>query len=233
MRGRCSVDRRALMRGAAGAAGAAVAGAIGALAPSRAQAGSEASSVPTVTPDDIVFEPRLLRRGRPAEVGLLPEKIERMRADLSAYLAPTPDHPGHPSYPGAVALAAKDGVIVLREAVGRRSATRTADRRVDSPPSSRSRRPPAPSTTSPRCPSCSPRSRSCDWSSSGASTWTRRWPAYLPSTRKAARPRSPCGTCSPTRRATRVPAALQRVPDPRDPADRRAHDPGDGRDGAR
>jgi len=109
-----------------GAAGAAVAGAIGALTPSRAQA---RDNVPTVTPDDIVFEPRHLRSGRPAEVGLLPEQIERVRADLSAYLAPTPDHSAHPSYPGAVALAAKDGVIVLREAVGHavRYATPTAE----------------------------------------------------------------------------------------------------------
>jgi CubicO group peptidase (beta-lactamase class C family) len=85
-----------------------------------------------VTPDDIVFEPRLLRRGRPAEVGLRPEHIERMRADLAAYLAPTPDHPAHPSYPGAVALAAKDGVIVLREAVGK--AVRYATPTTELPP---------------------------------------------------------------------------------------------------
>jgi CubicO group peptidase (beta-lactamase class C family) len=83
-----------------------------------------------VTPDDIVFEPRRLRRGRPVEVGLLPDRVERVRADLLAYLAPTPDHAAHPSYPGAVALAAKDGVIVLREAVGQavRYATPTAER---------------------------------------------------------------------------------------------------------
>ncbi len=123
-----------------GAAGAAVAGAIGALAPSRAQAGArigarvgtEASSVPTVTPDDIVFEPRLLRPGRPVEVGLRPEQIERVRADLSAYLAPTPDHPAHPSYPGAAALAARDGVVVLREAVGQ--AVRYASPTAELPP---------------------------------------------------------------------------------------------------
>jgi CubicO group peptidase (beta-lactamase class C family) len=111
------------------AAGAAVAGAIGALSPSRAQA---SDSVPTVTPDDIVFEPRQLRTGRPVEVGLLPEQIERVRADLSAYLAPTPDHSAHPSYPGAVALAAKDGVIVLREAVGQ--AVRYATPTTELPP---------------------------------------------------------------------------------------------------
>lgn len=73
---------------------------------------------PTVTPDDIRFQPRRLRAARPAEVGLLPEQIERMRADLAAYLAPTPDHPTFPTYSGAVALAAKDGGVVLREAVG-------------------------------------------------------------------------------------------------------------------
>jgi CubicO group peptidase (beta-lactamase class C family) len=52
-------------------------------------------------------------------VGLLPEPIDRMRADLEKYLSPTPDHPDHPTYAGAVALAAKDGVVVQRTAVGK------------------------------------------------------------------------------------------------------------------
>jgi CubicO group peptidase (beta-lactamase class C family) len=106
------MNRRQLIRGAAGAA---VAGAVGALRPTPA----EAFAPPTVTPDDIVFRTQLLRRGTPAEVGLLADRVARVRADLSAYLEPTADHPTHPSYAGAVVLAAKDGVVVLREAVGK------------------------------------------------------------------------------------------------------------------
>jgi CubicO group peptidase (beta-lactamase class C family) len=41
-----------------------------------------------------------------------------MRADAEAYLAPTPDHPRWPTYGGATVLAAKDGVVVQRFAVG-------------------------------------------------------------------------------------------------------------------
>jgi CubicO group peptidase (beta-lactamase class C family) len=81
--------------------------------PDRADAGP-----PTVTPADIRFSHRTLRSGSPREVGLVPEYVERMRADAEAYLAPTPDHPGHPTYAGAVVLAAKDGVIVQDTAVG-------------------------------------------------------------------------------------------------------------------
>ncbi|MEV1289442.1 serine hydrolase domain-containing protein, partial [Micromonospora sp. NPDC049679] len=59
-----------------------------------------------------------LRPGSAREVGLLPEHLTRMRADAAAYLEPTPDHPGYPTYAGAVVLAAKDGVIVQHAAVG-------------------------------------------------------------------------------------------------------------------
>jgi CubicO group peptidase (beta-lactamase class C family) len=57
--------------------------------------------------------------GHWSEVGLLPEPIQRICADLEAYLSPTADHPDHPTYPGAAVLAAKDGVLVARTAVGR------------------------------------------------------------------------------------------------------------------
>ncbi|MFC0506342.1 serine hydrolase domain-containing protein [Micromonospora costi] len=73
---------------------------------------------PAVTPADIRFRHDTLRRGTAREVGLLPEHVARMPADLAAYLEPTPDHPGHPTYAGAVVLAAKDGVIVQHAAVG-------------------------------------------------------------------------------------------------------------------
>ena len=73
---------------------------------------------PTVDPADIRFARRTLRAGTAREVGLLPEYVDRLRADAAAYLNPTPDHPGHPTYAGAVLLAAKDGVVVRHEAVG-------------------------------------------------------------------------------------------------------------------
>ncbi|MGK5740414.1 serine hydrolase [Micromonospora sp. URMC 103] len=76
------------------------------------------SGPPTVTPADIRFRHDTLRRGAARQVGLLPEQVDRMPADLAAYLEPTPDHPGHPTYAGAVVLAAKDGVVVQHAAVG-------------------------------------------------------------------------------------------------------------------
>lgn len=42
----------------------------------------------------------------------------RLRDTLTRYLEPTPDHPDHPSYAGAVVLVMIDGVIRAREAVG-------------------------------------------------------------------------------------------------------------------
>ncbi|PWR05477.1 serine hydrolase [Micromonospora acroterricola] len=77
------------------------------------------SGPPTVTPDDIQFRHDTLRRGSARQVGLLPEQVDRLPGDLAAYLQPTADHPGYPTYAGAVALAAKDGVIVQHAAVGK------------------------------------------------------------------------------------------------------------------
>lgn len=76
------------------------------------------SASPVVTPADIHFRHDTLRPGHARQVGLLPEHVDRMPADLAAYLEPTPDHPGHPAYAGAVVLAAKDGVVVQHAAVG-------------------------------------------------------------------------------------------------------------------
>ena len=73
---------------------------------------------PTATPADIRFERHTLRDGDPRQVGLRPEDIARMRTDAGSYLVPTADHPTFPTYAGAVVLAAKDGVIVQRAAVG-------------------------------------------------------------------------------------------------------------------
>ncbi|MEV8512308.1 serine hydrolase domain-containing protein [Dactylosporangium sp. NPDC051484] len=41
-----------------------------------------------------------------------------LRAAVEGYLRPTPDHPGHPMYPGAVAFAAVDGRVAAHFAVG-------------------------------------------------------------------------------------------------------------------
>ncbi|MFV2114848.1 serine hydrolase [Micromonospora sp. LOL_025] len=76
------------------------------------------SAPPVVTPADITFRHDTLRPGHAREVGLLPEHVDRLPTDLAAYLEPTPDHPGHPAYAGAVVLAAKDGVVVQHAAVG-------------------------------------------------------------------------------------------------------------------
>ncbi|WP_406103903.1 serine hydrolase [Micromonospora globbae] len=85
---------------------------------------------PDVTPADIRFRHDTLRRGSARQVGLLPEQVARIPADLAAYLEPTPDHPGHPTYAGAVVLAAKDGVVVQHAAVG----TAVRYREVGPPP---------------------------------------------------------------------------------------------------
>lgn len=47
-----------------------------------------------------------------------PAPAARLVALLRAYLGPTADHPGHPSFPGAVAVAAVDGVVYGPVAIG-------------------------------------------------------------------------------------------------------------------
>jgi CubicO group peptidase (beta-lactamase class C family) len=139
----CALNRRQLIRGAAAAT---VAGSVGALVTAPAAHADPAGDAiadpavvppvsppadlartaestvirphPTVTPDDVVFVPRRLRRGTPAEAGLLAAPLAQLRADLAGYLGSMPDHASHPSYPGATVLAGRDGVVVLREAVG-------------------------------------------------------------------------------------------------------------------
>ncbi|MGS2614885.1 serine hydrolase [Micromonospora sp. LZ34] len=107
--------RRTVALGLAAAVLGATLPATGAAAAERPPAGS---APPAVTPADIQFRHDTLRPGSAPEVGLLPEHVDRMPADLAAYLEPTPDHPGHPTFAGAVVLAAKDGVVVQHAAVG-------------------------------------------------------------------------------------------------------------------
>lgn len=78
--------------------------------------GSEAGP-PTVTPDDLRFRPRKLRKGSPQRAGLLPDEVERMVPAAEEYMRPGEGRP-HPSHPGFVLLAARDGVIVEHAARG-------------------------------------------------------------------------------------------------------------------
>ncbi|SDY89539.1 CubicO group peptidase, beta-lactamase class C family [Micromonospora pattaloongensis] len=84
-----------------------------------------------ISPADLRFRQDRLRRGDAREVGLLPEQVDRIAVVAAAHLEPTADHPDHPSYAGAVVLAAKDGVIVQHAAVG--SAVRYASPDVELP----------------------------------------------------------------------------------------------------
>jgi CubicO group peptidase (beta-lactamase class C family) len=60
-----------------------------------------------------------------------PAPAARLAALLREYLGPTADHPGHPSFPGAVAMAAVDGVVHGPVAVG--YAVRYADASTELP----------------------------------------------------------------------------------------------------
>jgi CubicO group peptidase (beta-lactamase class C family) len=88
---------------------------------------------PTVTADDIRFAhpPQTLRYGTAEQVGLVPRYINKIATDIASGLPPT-----SPSlYPGAVALAAHDGVIVAHDAVG--YARLYADATTELPPDQR------------------------------------------------------------------------------------------------
>jgi CubicO group peptidase (beta-lactamase class C family) len=90
---------------------------IAVAAPAAAHRAPDAGP-PTVTPADIHFRPAVLRPGTPARAGLLPGPVSAMARTVEAYLTATADHPVHPAYAGAVLLAARDGVVVQRTAVG-------------------------------------------------------------------------------------------------------------------
>ncbi|KAA1425018.1 serine hydrolase [Mumia zhuanghuii] len=99
-------------------AGAVVVGALASPAGADPAQGDQ-TGPPTVTGADVKFSPdRKLREGSPRDAGLLPEHIARIMPDLAAYLQTTPENPNFPMYAGAVALVAKDGVIVEHGAVG-------------------------------------------------------------------------------------------------------------------
>lgn len=67
--------------------------------------------------DGIDFAPpRTLREGTPQEAGLVAAHLDAMDAEILAGMEPGAD--GNPLYPGAVVLAARDGVIAKHEAWG-------------------------------------------------------------------------------------------------------------------
>ncbi|MEU4221771.1 serine hydrolase domain-containing protein [Actinoplanes sp. NPDC026623] len=86
--------------------------------PAAARPTAEPGRAPAVTPADLRFRHDVLRTGTAREAGLLPDRVAALRSIAASYLAPTPDHPGHPAYAGATVLAAHHGVVVSRFAVG-------------------------------------------------------------------------------------------------------------------
>src|SRR5262245_40514739 len=90
-------------------------------APGRAGASTSgppsSGGPPTVTGADLRFAhpARTLRYGSAERAGLVPAYIDKITADMASYLKPSPVHP---EYPGAVVLAAHNGVIVSHHAVG-------------------------------------------------------------------------------------------------------------------
>ena len=77
-----------------------------------------AEGPPTVTPSEIRFRRDTLRPGTAKDAGLLAEPVNALRGIAESYLQPTPDHQNWPTYAGAVVLAAHNGVVVQRFAVG-------------------------------------------------------------------------------------------------------------------
>ncbi|WP_203909966.1 serine hydrolase domain-containing protein [Rhizocola hellebori] len=98
------------MAGVAAAVGLAVLAQSGAVA-------APVSGPPTVTGADIKFArpPQTLRYGTAQQAGLVPRYIDQIAVDIARFLRPSPTYP---MYPGAVALAAHDGVIVAHDVVG-------------------------------------------------------------------------------------------------------------------
>ena len=61
---------------------------------------------------------RTLRYGTPEEAGLIPRHTAAIASGAAAGLRPGTGTGGHPLYPGAVVLAARDGVIAVSAAAG-------------------------------------------------------------------------------------------------------------------
>jgi CubicO group peptidase (beta-lactamase class C family) len=84
--------------------------------PASGPATAAKAGPPTVTAQDIRFTPgRTLRRGSARDAGLLPGPVGAIAGDAARFMEPSPTRP---LYPGAVVLAARDGVIAAHEAMG-------------------------------------------------------------------------------------------------------------------
>jgi CubicO group peptidase (beta-lactamase class C family) len=84
----------------------------GAAAPAR----TTAAGPPTVTPADLRFTPgRTLRYGSARQAGLEPDAVAKIAEDAASFMNPSPTMP---MYPGAVVLAARNGVIAEHAAMG-------------------------------------------------------------------------------------------------------------------
>jgi CubicO group peptidase (beta-lactamase class C family) len=90
---------------------------------------------PGITPDQLVFRHDVLRAGTAGQAGLLSAPVAAMRGVAESYLVPAADHPDHPAYAGATVLAARNGVVVQRFAVG--DAVRYASPAAELPPDER------------------------------------------------------------------------------------------------
>lgn len=84
--------------------------------PGTATPGAVAGAPDPGSPAAFRFTPgQRLRYGSAAEAGLVPQDVDRIATDIAAYTQPSPTYP---EYPGAVALAAHDGVIVAHDVTG-------------------------------------------------------------------------------------------------------------------
>ncbi|MEV6842389.1 serine hydrolase [Actinoplanes sp. NPDC051411] len=75
-----------------------------------------APAAPPGSATAIHFTPgQALRYGSAAQAGLVPSDVDRIADDIALYTKPSPTYP---EYPGAVALAAHNGVIVAHDTTG-------------------------------------------------------------------------------------------------------------------
>ena len=84
-------------------------------APAPAQETSPDAPPDAAPPDAAPTRARTLVYGTATQAGLVPAHVARIAPDVAAGLLPSPDRP---LYPGAVVLAARNGVIVEHAAVG-------------------------------------------------------------------------------------------------------------------
>ncbi|MCF6521974.1 serine hydrolase domain-containing protein [Streptomyces sp. JJ36] len=109
--------RRRQFLGTLAAGTAAAASPLGTAVPAGAAPAPARGGPPTVTAADLRFRPRTLRPGSAHQAGLLPEQLAGVVPAAAEYTRPGPDRP-HPSHPGFVLLAARDGVIAEHAAHG-------------------------------------------------------------------------------------------------------------------